>query len=158
MGHFIGAGAARLLGASLLGFAGASAAWAQVPVSSDPAEITSCLCQQQGVATLSADMSAKTQALATIRQQLADLDSQLARARPAVDVNNPDSVARYKALLAQRDAAYQQSIGPVVAAADQATARYNSHVSAYNAGCASRMFDAEIMAQIQAHLACPPLQ
>jgi hypothetical protein len=147
---------ATLIGAFLLVFACIATARAQM--SSDPEQITACLCMQLGVATLSSDMSAKTQALAAVRQHLADLDAQLAQSRPNVQVNDPDSVARYKALLQQRDAAYQQSLGPVVADADQATARYNSHVSQYNAQCASHQFDSAMMAQIQAHLSCPPLQ
>ena len=147
---------AMLLGAGLAVLTGAATARAQT--SSDPAEITTCLCMQQGVVTLSSDMSAKTQALAAVRQHLADLDAQLAQARPNVDVNNTQSVERYKALLAQRDAAYQQSLGQVVADADQATARYNAHVNQYNTQCASHQFNADVMAQIQAHLSCPPLQ
>jgi D-aminopeptidase len=133
-----------------------AAVWAQM--SSDPAEITSCLCQQQGVAALSADMSAKTQALAAARQRVADLDAQLLQARQHIDVNNPESEAQYKALLAQRDQAYKASIGPVVTQADQATARYNAHVNQYNAQCANHVFNADMMAQIQAHLVCPPLE
>lgn len=158
--RLIGVRCAAFLGGSLLALASAGAAHAQVPVpmSSDPTEITACLCMEQGVAALSANMSAKTQSLAAIRQHLADLDAQLARARSSVDVNNPDSVARYKALLTQRDAAYQQSLGPVVGDADQATARYNAQVAAYNGRCANRNFDSVMMAQIEAHLACPPLQ
>jgi hypothetical protein len=147
---------AMLFAAGLLVFTSAATAWAQM--SSDPAEITACLCMQQGVATLSSDMSAKTQALAAVRQHLADLDAQLTQARPNVDVNNTESVERYKALLAQRDAAYKQSLGPVVTNADQATARYNSLVGQYNAQCANRSFNSDAMASIQAHLTCPPLQ
>jgi hypothetical protein len=156
MARLIAICGATLFGAGLVVVTGAAIARAQM--SSDPNEITACLCMQQGVAALSSDMSAKTQALAAVRQHLADLDAQLAQARPNVDVNNADSVARYKALLQQRDAAYQQSLGPVVANADQATARYNSHVGQYNAQCASHQFNADVMAQIQAHLSCPPLQ
>ena len=147
---------ATLIAAGLLIFTGAVTVRAQM--SSDPAEITSCLCMQQGVATLSSDMSAKTQSLAAVRQHLADLDAQLAQARPNVDVNNTESVERYKALLVQRDAAYKQSLGSVVTDADQATARYNSHVAQYNAQCANRSFNSDAMASIQAHLTCPPLQ
>jgi len=154
----IGVRGAALLAAGVLAAVGANTARAQVPVPAAPAEITACLCQQQGVAALSSDMSAKTQALAAIRQHLADLDSQLARARPNVDVNNPDSVGRYKALLERRDAAYRQSVGPVVADADQATSRYNALVNDYNGHCANRLFDSVMMTQIQAHLSCPPLQ
>jgi hypothetical protein len=147
---------AMLFGAVLMVVTGAATARAQM--SSDPTEIATCLCMQQGVATLSSDMSAKTQSLAAVRQHLADLDARLAQARPNVDVNNSDSVGRYKALLQQRDAAYQQSLGPVVTDAEQATARYNSHVAQYNAQCANHQFNADVMAQIQAHLSCPPLQ
>jgi hypothetical protein len=147
---------AMLMTTGLLVSAGIATAQAQM--SSDPAEITTCLCMQQGVATLSGDMSAKTNALASARQHLADLDAQLAQARPNVQVNDRQSVERYKALLMQRDAAYQQSLGPVVANADQATARYNSLVGQYNTRCASHQFNADMMASIQAHLSCPPLQ
>lgn len=149
-------GACVFVGIALSALAVSNPARAQM--SSDPAAITACLCQQQGVATLSADMSAKTQALAAARQHVADLDAQLLQARQHLDVNNADSEAQYKALLAQRDQAYQASIGPVVGDADQSTARYNAHVNQYNAQCANQMFNSDMMAQIQAHLACPPLQ
>jgi multidrug resistance efflux pump len=124
----------------------------------DPAEISSCLCLQQAVAALSADMSAKTQALDAVRRQLADLDRQLVQQRPLVQVNNPDSVARYKALLEQRDGVYQQSVGSVVTDADQAVARYNARVNEYNARCANRPFNSDVVARVQATLSCPPLQ
>jgi Tfp pilus assembly protein FimV len=127
-------------------------------MSSNPAEITSCLCQQQGIATLSADMSAKTRALAAARQRVADLDAQLLQARQHIDVNNAQSEEQFKQLLAQRDQAYQASIGPVVGEADQATARYNAHVGQYNAQCATRIFNADLMAQLQTNLVCPPLE
>jgi len=156
MARFFAAACAALVGAGLLVLAAPGAARAQM--SSDPAEITACLCQQQGVATLSADMSAKTQALAAARQHVADLDAQLLQARGHIDVNNASSEEQYKALLSQRDQAYQASIGPVVGEADQATSRYNAHVNQYNTQCASRTFNADVMAQLQAHLTCPPLE
>lgn len=156
MARFTGLARAALVGASLFAAVVSGPAWAQM--SSNPAEITACLCQQQGVAALSADMSAKTQALAGARRRVADLDAQLLQARQHIDVNNAESEAQYKALLAQRDQAYQASIGPVVGAADQATSRYNAHVNQYNAQCANRIFNADMMAQIQATLSCPPLQ
>lgn len=131
---------------------------AQAQMSSDPAQITACLCQQQAVAALSANMSSKTQALAAARRNVADLDAQLLQARQHIDVNNAASEEQYKALLAQRDQAYKASVGPVVGDADQATARYNAMVNQYNSQCASRQFNAAMMAQIQASLSCPPLQ
>jgi len=131
---------------------------AQVPLPPEMAEITGCLCMQQAVSAFSADMNAKKQALDTVTQQLAELDSQLARERATLDVNNPDAVARYKALLERRDAAYRQSIGPVHADATQATTRYNARVSEYNARCANRPFNSAVVAQMQVNLMCPPLQ
>jgi hypothetical protein len=154
---------ARFADSLSVAFAVAVIATATVPVtaraqmSNDPAEITACLCQQQGIATLSADMSGKTSALAAARQRVADLDAQLLQARH-YDPNNADAVAQYKALLTRRDQAYQASIGPIVGEADQATQRYNAHVNQYNAQCASRTFNADMMAQLQAHLVCPPLE
>ena len=155
MGGYFGAGRIALAGLALA-FACQGPARAQM--SSDPAQITACLCQQQGIATLSADMSAKTQALAADRQRVADLDAQLLQSRQHLDVNNAEAEAQYKALLAQRDQAYKDLIGPVVGAADQATTRYNALVNQYNTQCANRVFNADMMAQLQTHLACPPLQ
>ncbi len=156
MPYSIGLRCAALVGAGLLALAASGAARAQMP--DEAAEINACLCLQQGLAPLSAAMTAKTNALAAVRRDLADLDAELARARPAVEVNNPDSVARYKALLAQRDTAYQHSIGPIVADADQAVARYSAQVNEYNTRCANHPFDAAMMSQMQAQLSCPPLR
>jgi hypothetical protein len=124
----------------------------------EPAEITACLCLQQATVALSADMNAKNQALDMASRQLADLDAQLARERSTLDVNNPDAVARYKALLERRDAAYRQSIGPVHADATQAVARYNANVNEYNARCANRPFNSALVAELQVRLMCPPLR
>jgi hypothetical protein len=141
----------------LLAGAGARA---QVPaplvLPPEPAEISACLCLQQTVAVRSAEMNQKNQMLDAVTHQLADLDAQLVQARANLDINNSDAVARYKALLERRDDAYRQSIGPVHADAAQATARYNERVNEYNARCANRPFNSALVAEIQAHLSCPP--
>jgi ABC-type transporter Mla subunit MlaD len=124
----------------------------------EPAEISACLCLQQEVATLSAEKNQRTQALDAVSRQLSDLDSQLAQARANLNPNDPDAVARYKALLERRDAAYRQSIGQVHADAAQATARYNERVNEYNSRCAGRPFNSALVAEIQAHLSCPPVR
>ena len=126
------------------------------PLPPEPAEISACLCLQQAVATLSAEMNQKTQALDAVSRQLSDLDAQLAQARANLNVNDPNAVARYKGVLEQRDAAYRQSIGPAHADATRATARYNERVNEYNARCANRPFNSALVADIQAHLSCPP--
>ena len=156
LGRDLSRGATLLGGALLLAWMAAGPAEAQML--SNPTEITACLCEQQSIATLSADMSAKTQALAGARQRVADLDAELLQARQHIDVNNAQSEEQFKDLLVRRDQAYQASIGPIVGAADQATARYNAYVNRYNAECANHIFNADVMAAVQAHLVCPPLQ
>ena len=147
-----------VLGCGLLAALAPGAARAQAPLPPEMAEIRACLCLQRAVSALSAEMNAKKQALDTVTRQLSDLDAQLARDKSTINVNNPDDVARYKALLERRDAAYRQSIGPVHAEAEQATARYNARVNEYNAHCANRPFNSAIVAQMQVNLVCPPLQ
>jgi hypothetical protein len=151
-----------ILSMGLISLLGAPSASAQVPLSPapppEPAEIGACLCLQQTVATLSAEMNQKTQALDAVTHQLADLDAQLAQSRANLNINDANAVARYKALLERRDAAYRQSIGPVHADATQATARYNERVNEYNARCANRPFNSALVAEMQAHLSCPPVR
>jgi hypothetical protein len=139
-----------------LGLILATARPAAAQMSSDPAAINACLCLEQGVATMARSMNDKTRALAEVRQHLADLDAELARERPLVDVNNPNSVDRYKALLDRRDGAYRDSIGPVVSEADRAVARYNALVGEYDRQCALHSFNSEMMNEMRAHLSCPP--
>jgi hypothetical protein len=152
----IGFGRRTALGFGLAALLAPGMGEAQVPP--EVSEISTCLCMQQATVTLSADMKAKNQTLDAVTRQLADLDAQLARERSAINVNNPDAVARFKALLERRDATYRQSIGPVHEDAVQATARYNTRVNEYNARCANRPFNSALVAEVQVHLMCPPLQ
>ena len=112
--------AAAVVGAVL---AVCSSAGAQVPLPNVSAEMNACLCLQQAAGTLAVQKDTKAQALAAANRQLTDLDAQLAAERPQVDVNNPDSVSRYKALLVRRDAAFGQ-ISPAQADAARSVDRY----------------------------------
>jgi hypothetical protein len=145
-----------VLGMSLIGLLIPGIAEAQMLP--EAAEISACLCLQQAVSAFSGDMNAKKQALDAVTREVADLDAQLTRDRSTMDVNNPDAVGRFKALLERRDAAYRQSVGPVHDEAGQATARYNAKVNEYNTRCANRPFNSAVVAQIQPTLVCPPLQ
>ena len=144
---------ATVLGLGVLTLLAAGAARAQIP--NEPAEINACVCLQLASAALAADKDAKSQALTADNQQFADLDAQLASGRSSIDVNNAESVARYKALLERHDAAYRQ-ISPAQSAAASAVARYNASVGEYNQRCAGRPFNSELEAQIEAHPNCPP--
>jgi hypothetical protein len=146
---------AMVLGLGVFALGTAGGAKAQIP--NEPAEINACLCLQQASAALLSEKDAKAQALATVNQQLADLDAQLASEKPQVNVNNPDSVSRYKALLERRDGAYRQ-VEPAQRDAAQSVARYNGSVDEYNRRCAGRPFNSALVAEIQAHLNCPPFR
>ena len=156
---WIGSRHAAVLGFGILLFCAARGVQAQIPVPipNEPAEINACVCMRLASGTLAADKDAKSQGLAAASQQLADLNAQLASARSRIDVNNPDAVARFKALLERRDAAFGQ-IGPAQSAAAAAVARYNASVGEYNQRCAGRPFASDLVAQIQAHPNCAPLR
>ena len=153
--RWIGSRHATVLGFGILAFCAAGGATAQIPY--EPAEINACVCLQAASAALAGDKDAKSQRLAAVNQQLADLDAQLASARSRIDPNNAEAVAGYKALLERRDAAHGQ-ISPAQSAAAAAVARYNASVGEYNQRCAGRPFNSELAAQIQAHPNCPPLR
>ena len=148
---------AAILGFVILAFCAAGVAEAQVLIPNEPAEINACVCMQLASGALAADKDAKSQAWAAASQQLADLNAQLASARSAIDVNNPEAVARFKALLQSRDAAYGQ-INPAQSAAAAAVARYNASVGEYNQRCAGRPFNSDLVVQIQAHPNCAPIR
>jgi hypothetical protein len=83
-------------------------------------------------------MNAKQAELSAAQGQLGQLDSQLAAARAREDVSNPQSVAEFRQLLAQRDSAFKQSNGELIGATQAATGRYNEAVANYNNRCAGR--------------------
>jgi TolA-binding protein len=112
----------------------AAPAMAQMP----PGPDFTCLCLKQSVDDTHTDMQAKQGELNAAQSQLADLDRQLKAVRAQEDVNNPQSVAQFRQLLAQRDTAFKQTNGDLIAAAQAATAHYNEAVANYNNQCAGR--------------------
>jgi hypothetical protein len=120
------------LGAAL--FAAAAPALAQMPPGPDVA----CLCLKQTVDDTHTDMTAKQGELQAAQAQLGQLDNQLAGLRAQVDVSNPQAVAQFRQLLAQRDTTFKQSNGELIAATQVATGRYNQAVADYNGHCAGR--------------------
>ena len=119
-------------------FALAMPAAAQMPGYPPGGPDFTCLCLKQSVDDLYTDMTAKQGELNAAQSQLGQLDNQLAAARAREDVTNPQSVAEFRQLLAQRDAAFKQSNGDLIGASQAATARYNQAVADYNARCAGR--------------------
>jgi len=151
--------AARLgtavLWASVAAVAVASPAAAQAPLSPE-AEIAACLCLGQAVAALSADTTARQSSYAAVQDELTRLNAQLQSERAAMDVNNPQSVARFRQMLGQRDAAFQRSTSLATGDLAGAVERYNARVNEYNARCANRQRDPVLLGRVQATLSCPP--
>ena len=150
--------AARLYTAVLwAGVAAASPAAAQAPPASPEAgEIAACLCLGQAVSALSADTAGRQGSYAAVQDELTRLDAQLQSERAGMDVNNPQSVARFRQLLEQRDAAFQRSTRLATGDLAGATERYNARVNEYNARCANRPRDPVLLDRVQATLSCPP--
>jgi len=111
---------------------------APAPAQMPPGPGFACLCLKQSVDGTNADMNAKQGELNAAQSQLAQIDSQLAAARAQEDVNNAQSVAQFRQLLAQRDTAFRQANGDLIAAAQAATVTYNQAVASYNGQCAGR--------------------
>jgi len=128
------------------------------PPSPEVAAGASCLCLQRSVSLLASALAAKQGERDTINRQLSDLGAQVGSERPRVDVGNPDSVARFKALLERHDDAYRRSNGRIATELATAVARYNEQVGAYNRDCANHPFDSALISRLEATLVCPLLQ
>lgn len=141
-----------------------SAARAQSPLPAYPApppgppgtdEIAHCLCLNRDIGALRGNLAARQQAYQAVQEELSGLDTRLGQQREQMDVNNPQSVAEFRELLARRDALFRRSTGPEFNSISEATAHYNARVNEYNAQCANRPQDPDIVARLQPTLACP---
>jgi hypothetical protein len=126
-----------------------------LPASPQAAEIAGCLCLGRDIGVARADMAAKRRAYNEMRSDLTRLDQRLQRERAALDVNDPDAVARFRQMLQQRDALFRRSTGPEASELATAVSRYNATSNDYNARCANQPRDPVLLAQVQATLACP---
>lgn len=114
--------------------AAAAPAMAQMPAGPD----FTCLCLKQSVDDANTDVQAKQGELNNAQAQLGQIDGQLAAARAQTNVGDPQAVAQFRQLLAQRDTLFKQTNGDLIAADQAATARYNQAVANYNNQCAGR--------------------
>lgn len=148
------------LWAALALVASAPGARAQAPLPPAPvpeaSDIASCLCLGQTVNALNAEMTQQQAAYHDNRAELARLDAQLQSDRASLDVNNPEAVAQFRALLARRDAVFRRGTGLAAGALDSLVRRYNANVNEYNARCANRPRDPVLLRNVEATLVCPP--
>jgi len=124
-------------------------------MSPEAAAIRDCLCLRRTLDASTAEMNAKMAEMEQLRAELARLEGELRRARQEVDVNDPKAVAGFKQLLERRDAVSRRVNGPLVAELRAAIDRNGGIVNDYNARCANRPFNSELVAQVQATLTCP---
>jgi hypothetical protein len=153
------AGWGRILIAAACAAAMARAASAQVPPpppSPEAADIASCLCLKRDVDALNAESTASRREYDDLQAELGRVDAQLEAERSRMDVNNPESVSRFRQLLARRDDLFRRSTTEVAAHATSSADRYNSRVNEYNSRCANRPRDPRLLAQVEATLVCPP--
>jgi hypothetical protein len=114
----------------------------------DPGQIRSCLCLENQYKGLQSDLAAKQAAYNQANSQEAAMDAQLANAKGGADLNQVRTQSEQRIeLLNQINAQYIPSL-------QQATDRYNNAVTAYQQSCGGRTFNADVMAQVQTHLAC----
>ena len=125
-----------------------------MPASPEASEIAGCLCLERRKNAVYADYSGRQQGFDRLRNELADVNSRLERERN-YNVNDPEAVARFRALLNQRDQLFKRSTGPEFNDLSAVTARYNQAAGEYNARCANRPWNPNLVAQIQSSLACP---
>ncbi|HEX3860691.1 MAG TPA: hypothetical protein VHY35_03280 [Stellaceae bacterium] len=151
-------GRALMIGTGFAALLAAGSAQAQMPPGPPEAsEIAACLCLRAEVDHLHGDMSMRQASYGNTQSELARLDAQLQSQRANLDVNNPAAVAQFRQLLEQRDAVFRRSTGPLARDAAGVTARYNDRIAEYNARCANRPRNPDLLARVQATLTCPPL-
>ena len=150
-------GRAAALWVAVGGCAIAPFAAAQMPPRSpETDEIAACLCLRQSVDALSLDMAGRQQAHAAAQNELAQIDAQMQGERARMDVNNPQSVAQFRQLLERRDAVFRRSTSLATGELHGITERYNARVGEYNARCAERPRNPDLLRAVQATLVCPP--
>ena len=120
------------------------------------AEIGVCVCLREASERLGAQMSAAIQDRQRAQDELNRATADLEAERARMDVNNPQSVARFRQLVERRDDLFKQASGRATAEAQAATQRYNARVGEYNARCANRPMDPVLMSRIRPTLTCPP--
>jgi len=124
-------------------------------VINDPTLIRSCLCEQDMVAGLRDAVQERQQNYDQSQKALASLTNQAATRRAQINVYDEGEIQAYKQLLAQRDAAQTAFAGDVTGSYDVAVKRYNDAVANYNARCAGRSYDQNVVTQVRLSQSCP---
>jgi hypothetical protein len=133
--------------------AGALPAAAQVTASTQA--IGQCLCDEQRLSLLHADLDAAQQQFDSEKERVAALDGEIEQARPNVNVNDPEQVDAFRRLVNSREQAYATLYHVNQPHLAEVTLRYNRATDRYNGRCAGRPVDSMIQAEVRARLVCP---
>jgi len=155
--------AARFQAAAFVAFAlvpaAAGPALAQYPpVQPNEVEVAAarnCLCLEQAVKDRRFELDMRNGIFESSKAELQALEAEAERQRTAVNVNDPNQVDAYRALLARRDAARAHYERTAVPDQQQAVARYNAVVQQLNASCQGRSFTTYAWEAARRDLVCP---
>jgi hypothetical protein len=143
------------LGCGVAGFASAAPGDAD-SVLTDPKDIAACLCLEQSISARAAEMRSLGAVYNEETRQLADMNADIDRRRPLVNVQDQAQIDAFKVILEQRDQAldkYQWSTLPKYQAS---VARYNEKVDVMVKMCSGHPLDQVALDQVKQKLTCTP--
>lgn len=126
-----------------------------VPNEVEVAAARNCLCLEKSVEDRRFELEVRNGIFERARAELEASESEVARRRASVDVNDPTQIDAFRALLARRDAARAHYERNAVPEQQQAVARYNAVVDQLNAACKGRSFTTYAWEAARRDLVCP---
>jgi hypothetical protein len=121
-----------------------------------PEEVRACVCLEQGLQQLGAEVSARQRIYADRQQELSRLDAELARMRQSMNPENAAEVAAFRQLLDRRDATFNALSRGATDDYREAVDEYNRVVAQYNQRCYRRGLDPNVATAVRQNLVCPP--
>ena len=128
---------------------------AQPAVLTSPGEVAACLCHDQQVNALKADVTRQQAAYDSAQKEFQQLNAQVESQYSQVNVNDSASINAYRDLLKRRDAAGARLTNEASPAYTTAVDRYNQAVQSYMSQCGGKSYAAAALAQAQQNLSCP---
>jgi len=120
-----------------------------------PDAIRACLCLDQAVTTLSAELNQESEAYDNQRKALATLESRANSARQQMDPANEAQRQALGRLLDERDAAAERFAAETTPHYNAIVGRYNDAADAFNRECGNKAYDWSVLQQVQSTLSCP---
>ena len=141
-------------GAALLLLAMAAAPQSGAETLHAPEAIRACLCLDQAVTTLSAQLYQATAAYETAKKSLAALERSADAARQDAGPNDLAARARLARLLDERDAAIRRFAAETTPDYNATVEAYNRAALAFNHSCDGKAYDWSVLPEVQRTLVC----